>query len=492
MLRVLSGGSARLEREGVESAMPEGKLVTRRQVLRRAGWGLVGIASLPLLQACSQSAPASAPTSAAPAAGGATPAPAAGGATQAPAISSGQKPQLRILQWSHFVPAWDKWYDAWVKDWGTKNGVDASVDHIPTADLPARLAAEVAAKSGHDLFEMNGQILTYRYTEQMVELKDIVDYAVSKQGEMEPIGKKLANVNGKWVGVPHYFIMIAPFVRKDLFQQAGYDWQKVETWDQYHEVGKKLKDAKHAAGFAISHCNDANHNWRAIMWAHGASEVAEDGKTVTLGTPEMKDFLKFSQALYKDAITPEVFAWDDASDNRWLASGVGGYIHDALSSYRSIEGQNKQLFDSLAIAPVIKGPKKQIAMPDGNVFSMWQFTPPQNQEAAKTFLKYLFDNYLEDFKQSTGYNMPMYGNIYKMNPVPILGENPNLQICLKYRGDFIDTFGHPGPPTAQATLVLNNYVIPDMVGIAVRGDGDQGVNDALSFAKDQLSKIYTA
>jgi ABC-type glycerol-3-phosphate transport system substrate-binding protein len=146
---------------------------------------VVGLAGLPLLAACSSSPPATPAPTTAPA-GGAASTPAAAAATQGPAASSGQKMQLRILQWSHFVPAWDKWYDQFAKDWGAKNNVDVSVDHMPTAEMPARLAAEVAAKAGHDLIEMNGQILTYRYTDQMADVGDIVDYAVKKWGEVEP------------------------------------------------------------------------------------------------------------------------------------------------------------------------------------------------------------------------------------------------------------------------------------------------------------------
>src|SRR5262245_13796726 len=32
--------------------------------------------------------------------------------------------QLKILQWSHFVPAYDKWFDPWAKAWGAAKGVD--------------------------------------------------------------------------------------------------------------------------------------------------------------------------------------------------------------------------------------------------------------------------------------------------------------------------------------------------------------------------------
>src|SRR5207245_11514172 len=37
---------------------------------------------------------------------------------------------LKILQWSHFVPCYDVWFDKYAKDWGTAKGVEVTVDHI--------------------------------------------------------------------------------------------------------------------------------------------------------------------------------------------------------------------------------------------------------------------------------------------------------------------------------------------------------------------------
>src|SRR5439155_3655508 len=106
---------------------------------------------------------------------------------------------VRILQWSHFITACTTWLDGFVKDWGAKNNVDATIDHISTDDLPARMAAEVAAKGGHDIVEMNAQILTYLYEKQLVDMGDVVDYVVKKYGQVEQVGKSVAYVNGKWL-----------------------------------------------------------------------------------------------------------------------------------------------------------------------------------------------------------------------------------------------------------------------------------------------------
>src|ERR1051325_5209161 len=84
-------------------------------------------------------------------------------AGSAPAISApfvsqamAQSKTLSIVQWSHFVPEYDKWFDAFAKDWGSKNNIAVTVDHIPVANVAARAAAEASAQSGHDLFGWNG------------------------------------------------------------------------------------------------------------------------------------------------------------------------------------------------------------------------------------------------------------------------------------------------------------------------------------------------
>ena len=92
---------------------------TRRQVLRAAGVGAVAAA--------------------------------AAGVT--PRRARAQAKTLKIIQWSHFVPEYDKWFDGtFCKQWGEKHGTQVVVDHIAIGEINARAAAEVAARRGHDLF----------------------------------------------------------------------------------------------------------------------------------------------------------------------------------------------------------------------------------------------------------------------------------------------------------------------------------------------------
>src|SRR3569832_1569121 len=63
---------------------------------------------------------------------------------------------LSIVQWAHFVPEYDTWFDNFAKEWGKKNNITVTVDHIPVQIVPARSAAEASAQSGHDLFGITG------------------------------------------------------------------------------------------------------------------------------------------------------------------------------------------------------------------------------------------------------------------------------------------------------------------------------------------------
>ncbi|PYU35851.1 MAG: sugar ABC transporter substrate-binding protein, partial [Acidobacteria bacterium] len=61
-----------------------------------------------------------------------------------PERAAAQQKTLKILQWSHFVPGYDKWFDGvFTKEWGQKNNINVVVDHISLNEIPARAAAEV-------------------------------------------------------------------------------------------------------------------------------------------------------------------------------------------------------------------------------------------------------------------------------------------------------------------------------------------------------------
>src|SRR5216684_2239745 len=89
---------------------------------------------------------------------------------------------LKILQWSHFVPGYDKWFNnTYIKEWGAKYGTEVIVDNINLALIPSRAAAEVSAQKGHDLVMFLDPPSVYE--EQVVDMKDVYAACENKHGK---------------------------------------------------------------------------------------------------------------------------------------------------------------------------------------------------------------------------------------------------------------------------------------------------------------------
>ena len=433
------------------SALTDQERVSRRRFLGVAGGGAAGASLLTMLRA-----------------------------RQAPAQIRGTS--LRMLKWSHYVPAYDVWFDDFAKKWGDANGVKVRVDHIPHLELPARYAAEFAAGTGHDLIYFVGQILTGQYYRNLVDLGDLADALNKKYGGWLESSKSAAQVGGRWYAIPDFFISIPVLWRKDLFASVGLGEPK--TWEDLRQAAKLLKPKGHPTGMQFSHCNDANHNWRALMYSFGARETDASGQNIEIDSKEMREALRFAKAMYDEGMTPEVFSWDDASDNRFLASGVASWIHDAISAFHSTRDTNPKVFQETFCIPEVAGPTGLMwNVGEPNVWAIWKFS--KNIPAAKEFILHISDNQKEAMQASRGYNMPFLRDQYK-KPMPYLGTDSKLS-ALQDQEKITTFFGHPGPMTPAAQEVVTTFVIPDMFTRVARG---AAIEDAMKFGVGEIRRIY--
>ncbi|OLC14037.1 MAG: hypothetical protein AUH29_11125 [Candidatus Rokubacteria bacterium 13_1_40CM_69_27] len=399
---------------------------------------------------------------------------------QAPAQIKGTS--LRILQWSHFVPAYDVWFDKFTKEWGDKNGVRVRVDRIPHLELPARIAAEFAAGAGHDMIYFVGTILTGLYYRALVDVGDLADQIGKRWGGWIPAAASPSIVEGKWHAIPDFYILLPMLWRKDLFDKQGL--KPPDTWELARVAARTLKPKGHPCGIQFSHCNDANLNWRSVMFSFGAQEADASGQNILLDSKETREALRFAKALFDEGMTPEVFSWDDASDNRYLASGVASWIHDAISAYRTTEDTNPAVFENTSIGLEPQGAGgKRVSVANANAYAIWKFS--KNPQAAKELLIHLADNWKEAMTASRGYNMPFIRDGYK-KPMPVIGTDPKMQILQDFP-NVVAFFGHPGPFTPAVQEVVATFVVPDMFTRAARG---QSADEAVKWAVGEYRRIY--
>src|SRR5918996_5458328 len=139
-----------------------------------------------------------------------------------PGRASAQQKTLKILQWNHFVPRYDKWFnETYVKDWGERNDTQVIVDNIGLAGLNSRAAAEVSAQQGHDLFMFlwpppvhEDQVIDHREIYEECEQKYGKAIDLAMKSTYNPKTKKFYGFSDSYVPDPINY-------RKDLWDDIG-------------------------------------------------------------------------------------------------------------------------------------------------------------------------------------------------------------------------------------------------------------------------------
>src|SRR5262245_11535976 len=262
---------------------------------------------------------------------------------------SSAKKTLRILQWSHFVPRYDAWFDGvYTKEWGAKNGTEVIVDHMSATEINARGAAEAAARKGHDLFLFISPPAAYE--NQVIDHREIVEEVEKRHGKMIPLAEKSTRnpKSGKYFAFSDSFVPDPGNYRIDLWSQVSYP-NGPSTWEDLRAGGRQIREKfGNPVGLGLSQEMDSNMALRGLLWSFGGSVQDADGRPF-LKSKETIAALEFLRALYKETMTPEVFTWDPASNNRMMLAGRASFVCNAISVTRTAEKENPGLAKKIGL-----------------------------------------------------------------------------------------------------------------------------------------------
>src|SRR3989442_2221285 len=257
---------------------------------------------------------------------------------RAPAVA--QTRELTFLSIASFVPETDKELKRQFEEWGAKNKVKTRLDIIAHLQLQTKKAAEVQARSGHDLTALGpGLGDADLYFDYLADLNDVATDVAPRNGGW--LNQDDYLIRGKWKLLPWWMPPFPMAVRTDLLEKVGE--KSPDTWEDWLRVGKKGKALGHPFGTAMGHSADANVTLLSILWSYGGSYVAKDGKTIAINSKETRAAMDFVKRLYTEAMEPEVLAWDDASNNRCLNAGKCFAIHNPISAYESAKAAKVKL-----------------------------------------------------------------------------------------------------------------------------------------------------
>jgi multiple sugar transport system substrate-binding protein len=411
----------------------------------------------------------------------------------APSIIGGraraQQKTLKILQWKHFVPSYDEWFNnTYVKEWGERNDTLVTVDNVGLGDINDRANAESKAQRGHDLVLFLTPVGMYE--NHVIDHREIYEECERRYGDSKDFAIK-STYNPKTNKYFGFFPGYQPPVviyRKDL-------WDAVrvapDSWTDVLEGGRQVRLLhEKPVGFSLAAEDNSNYTMRSIMYCFGASEQDGDGHPA-LRSKATLETIKYVKALYDEAMTKDVLTWDAASNNRFMLNGEGCLTLDTVSIARASENMKLPLADDLRLARVPAGPAGRLGPPFvWFTYIIWNFA--ENIDGAKQFLVDYIGHSREAFLASGFQNTPAFPDVVPDLATLVANDagasSPEKYALLADVATWTTNVGYPGYTNPAISELFQAGLIPKM--FAQAATSRLTPEEALDQADSEVRRIF--
>jgi ABC-type glycerol-3-phosphate transport system substrate-binding protein len=415
--------------------------------------------------------------------------------------------KLTLGCWDHWVPGANNTLTKLCNEWGEKNNVEVHIDYITSQGEKDKLtaAAEAQAGTGHDI--MSHRDWNIQIHQRMLEpLDDVVGQLIKQYGPISPVAEYLAKIKGTWRGVPTAVgSQVKPCQsRFDLYKEhtgidlvdmfppdeSKYDKAKIDTWtwDVYLTAAQKLYKAGYPVGLPMGQSSDAVDWVGALFNSYGV--VMVDAKdNIRIDSDETRKALEYLVKLM-EVNPPEVYAWDDAGNNRWIISGKGSGIMNPPSSWAVAKRDNPQIAEKIWHHAMPKGPKGRFVGQLPQFYGVWSFS--KNKQAAKDLL--LFISQRESMAQlveaSFGYDLPSFKSMYDFETWKKVGPPTGTVYSYPPRGDEQTSIAG-APARSEVGAQIYNQAI-NTVMVSKITQGREKIDNVIKWAEKELEGTLRA
>ncbi len=401
--------------------------------------------------------------------------------------------EISLLQWSHFVPRYDEWFDGYAADWGAANGVGVTVDHVNFTELFSTLSAEIDAGAGHSIVEV--LFSPASFIDGLHDLRDINEAAAEMYGERAGTcsAASYLPVADTWYAYTHGYVPDPGDYDIALWTDAGYP-DGPKTYDDLLEGGRAIYEATGIpVGIGMSPELDSRMANRAAIWSFGGS-VQDEDENVVLNSEATIAAVEYLAQLQNEAMTDEVFGWTAASNNQGLIAGELSYILNSNSAYRSLQKIDEAAAANIGFTPALEGPAGAYASSHvWQIYVIPKYVEGDELAAAKQFILDHTANYSEATYYSELYNFPCLASTVPeldgwLEEDPWGSSPPNKFEVLKTVNDWSVHLGFPGVTNPAISQVFAESVIPNMVAQVALGE--LSAEDAVAAAHERVEEIF--
>jgi len=306
---------------------------------------------------------------------------AAAGAAALPRSAGAQTKTMTVVHESSFIKQFDDFFvKTLAPEYQKLTGIKMNYEPVSVGGMLTRLTTMAETKSGPEI-TATGLNWAHLFDNSLVDVSDVAGEIAKKLGGWHEIVTDISVVNGKWKAIPFGNVGQIMNWRNDWFAEVGVKMFP-DTWDEFLEVGTKLKKAGHPYGLELGHGFGDNHGWLyPLLWSFGGREVEPDGKTIVIDSDETARAVDYCRKLFQAAILEDCLGWTDVNNNKaWMSEQIS-----CTNNAESILWFAKKQFPDIAevtqqsLNP--QGPKGRFHILAPWSHAIYSFSP--NQQAAK-------------------------------------------------------------------------------------------------------------
>jgi ABC-type glycerol-3-phosphate transport system substrate-binding protein len=405
--------------------------------------------------------------------------------------------KLSMAFWDHWVPGSNGVTTKLVNEWAAKEKVEVTIDYVTSQGNKnlITIAAEAQAKAGHDIITMPTW-WPHANAEQLEPMDDIMKELIAQNGKVNGTVEYLAKKDGKWIGVPCTTgsQIKGPCSRIDrLKQYANIDVQamfpagsppKADNWtmETFLKAAEACHKGGHPFGIGLGQTSDSVDSAGAFLLSFGGALVDAKGN-VTVKTDGVRQWLDFYKRLMA-FLPPDVPAWDDSSNNKWLVSGNGSMIMNPPSAWAVAKRDAPKIAEQCWTHPFPSGPKGRFAPYLPFINTVWNFSP--NKSAAKSLLVHLLQRSSaeQQVAASGGYDLPAFEKLLDFKTWA--EESPPKGTLFSYPDPYhiqtLSIAASPAPPKIAQQI----YVQATLTKMCVRHFQGEAMEKTLDWAQSEV------
>jgi ABC-type glycerol-3-phosphate transport system substrate-binding protein len=412
--------------------------------------------------------------------------------------------KLSIGFQDHFVPGSNDVVARICRQWAEKEKVDLTVDFISGANnkFVLTIAAQAQARAGHDILTYQGWAAA-DYARQLEPVDDVMDGLIKKNGAVARTADFLARAGGRWFAVPASLgsQCVPTCSRIDLMKQhAGIDMQAMYpaggapkadgwTWDAFLGAAEKCFKAGVPFGMPLGQTADAA-NWTGALFQSHRAQLVNSNGDIIVKSDAVKQVLEYAKRLVQ-WLPNDVFAWDDASNNRWLISGRGALITNPPSAWAVAVRDAPQIGSQLWTAGMPAGPNGRYMPYLPNFWGIWNFS--KNKPAAKSLLTALCqpEAIAQMIEGSKGYDVPAFSNLTTLTTYGDIGPpKGTLYHYSNPHNHHILSIAAAPAPVKIAAQIFGQGLMPKMIARVTQGG--ESIDKCIDWAQRELQGFKRA